>query len=97
MKILHNVEPHSVMAASVNKFGCSLSAMNLSDGHLGALNLSHLQYLTILVLDMCNGVLPATAAAVVSSCRALQQLSAAGVADFGSPEVRLEIFLRARL
>ena len=36
MKILHNVEPHSVMAASVNMFGCSLSAMNKKkcDGQL---------------------------------------------------------------
>jgi hypothetical protein len=92
-----NVEPDIVMAASVSKFGCNLSAMNLSDGHLGALNLNHLQFLTILVLDMCNGVLPATAAAVVSSCRALQQLSAAGVAGFGCPEVCLELFLRARI
>ena len=36
MKILHYVEPHSVMAASVNMFGCSLSAMNKKkcDGQL---------------------------------------------------------------
>jgi hypothetical protein len=92
-----NIEPDGVMAASVNLFGCSLSAMNLSLGYCGVLNLSHLQYLTTLILDMCNDVHPAAATAVVSSCRALRQLSAAGVANFGCQEVCLELFLQTNI
>jgi hypothetical protein len=83
-----NVEPESVMAASLQLISCSLSALNMTYGHLGALKLQQLELLSTLVIDMCGGVTLAAAAAVISSCRLLQLLSAAGVAAFGSTDVR---------
>jgi hypothetical protein len=83
-----NVEPESVMAASLQLISCSLFALNMTYGHLGALKLQQLQLLSTLVIDMCGGVGLAAAAVVISSCRSLQLLSAAGIAAFGSHDVR---------
>jgi hypothetical protein len=85
------VEPEIVMAASVQLIG-NLHALNVSYGHLGALRLHQLQHISTLIIDMCAGVAPAAAAAVVSSCRALRLLSAAGVAAFTSHDLCRESF-----
>ena len=68
---------------------------------MGALQLNHLQFITVLVIDFCYGVTQAAAEAVLSECCALRLLSAAGVAAFGSCDVLLRLhelpLARARL
>jgi hypothetical protein len=91
-----NVEPDSVMAASVQMISRSLRSLNISHGRLGSLQLQQLPLLSTLILDMCGGVTPAAAAAVVGSCRLLRLLSAAGVAAFCCHEVRQERFLQLK-
>jgi hypothetical protein len=91
-----SVEPDVVMAASVQSISRSLCSLNISQGYLGALQLQQLQLISTLVLDMCAGVTPAAAAAVVGGCRLLKLLSAAGVAAFGCHEVRQDFFLQSQ-
>jgi hypothetical protein len=84
------VVPDSVMAASLHSSGCSLGALNMSYGHLGALRLDHFNFISVLIVDMCDGITSTTALAVVASCRMLRLLSAAGVPAFASHDVRLD-------
>ncbi len=84
-----NVEPNSVMAASLHSTGCSLLALNVSHGYIGVLQLADFKLISVLVIDMCDGITSALACAVVASCRVLRLLSAAGVAAFASHDVRL--------
>ncbi len=82
------VKPDSVMAASVHLIRSSLCALNISHGYLGALSFDHLEFISVLVVDMCNGFTSAAASAVIDSCRLLRLLSAAGVTAFASRDVR---------
>ena len=86
-----NVQPDDVMAASARVMAACLAALNLSRGSLGALQLHHMRFITTLLLDRCYGVTQDAAAAVVSCCRELRVLSAAGVAAFGACDVLLRL------
>ena len=96
-----NVEPDDVMDASARVIGGSLAAFNLSRGCLGVLQLNHLHFITVLVIDFCYGVTQAAAEAVVDECCSIRLLSAAGVAAFGCCDVLLRLhelpLVRARL
>lgn len=90
------VEPDVVMDASVRSVGRSLSALNISHARLGVLQLNHLEFISILVVDMCNGFTTTAASAVVANCRVLRLLSAAGVMAFTSLNVRHEYFRKSK-
>ena len=90
------VEPDVVMDASVRSVGRSLSALNISHARLGVLQLNHLEFISILVVDMCKGFTTTAASAVVASCRSLRLLSAAGVLAFTSLNVRHEYFRKSK-
>ncbi len=67
------VEPDVVMDASVHSVGRSLSPLNTSHARLGgALQLNHLEFISILVVDMCNGFTTTVASAVVANRRVLR-------------------------
>jgi hypothetical protein len=92
-----DVDPDAVMDASVHSIGHSLTALNMSHGRLGDLQLNRLEYISILVVDMCDGFTPTAASAVVDRCRALRLLSAAGVLAFTSVDVCHEFFRLSKI